>query len=183
MREEIDAEEPWAAFEARLRASELPEPPPGLRQRCLPPGTARDRQPEQAPGILVVEDQPNIRRLIQVHLERAGYRVDLAADGLEGLAHVAADPPDLIILDVMMPNLDGLRVVERLKSDPRTSEIPVIMLTARSSDVQVREGLLEGADLYLAKPFDPEQLREIVDRMVSLLGTPENPPSQRRWQK
>jgi two-component system phosphate regulon response regulator PhoB len=74
-------------------------------------------------------------------------------------------------------------VLERLKDDPRTGEIPVIMLTARGDDDHMRRGLREGADLYMPKPFDPEALRAVVDRFMAVIGTPENPPPLRRWLK
>lgn len=183
MQEARDWDEAWEAFDAALRRAERPEPPPGLRERCLPPGAVRFRRRDLPFRILVVDDQPNIRRLIQVHLEKAGYAVDLACDGLEGLERVDTERPDLIVLDMMMPHLDGLQVLERLKSDPRTGEIPVVVLSARGSDAQIREGLLQGADLYLSKPFDPAALREIIDRTTALLGTPENPPPVRVWLK
>lgn len=181
MQEVRDWDESWAAFDSALRSAELPEPPPGLRERCLPPGAERFRRPKLPFRILVVEDQPNIRRLLQVHLERAGYVVDLACDGLEGLERVGTERPDLIVLDMMMPNLDGLQVLERLKADPQTGEIPVVVLSARDSDVQIREGLLGGADMYLSKPFDPEAFRALIDRTTALIGTPENPAPVRRW--
>jgi CheY-like chemotaxis protein len=168
-------EEAWEAFDATLRGVELPEPPASLRDRCLPP--------RRACRVLAVDDEPNIRRLIQTHLSRAGYQVLLACDGEEALALARAEQPEIIILDVMMPGMDGFQVLEALKSDPRTSESMVVMLTARSGDDPMRYSLRAGVDLYLTKPFHPEELRAVIDRFAAVLGTPENPPPLRRWPK
>jgi DNA-binding response OmpR family regulator len=83
----------------------------------------------------------------------------------------------------MMPELDGFQVLETLKGDPRTAEIPVLMLTARSTDDDIRDGWHRGNDFYLTKPFNPQELRTVIDRIVAVLGTPENPPPLRRWLK
>jgi CheY-like chemotaxis protein len=172
---------PDAAFDAALRRLRRPEPDPSLAARCLPEELRAERR--RPFRILAVDDEPAIRRLIQVHLERAGYEVLLAGDGPEALTQVSARRPDLIILDVIKPGPDGFQVLEALKEDPRTGEIPVIMLTARGDDDTMRHGLREGADLYMAKPFDPQALRAVVDRFLAVLGTPENPPPVRRWLK
>jgi two-component system, OmpR family, alkaline phosphatase synthesis response regulator PhoP len=175
-------EEAWAAFDAALRDLESPggEPDPSLRNGCLAAiGSAGLR----ACRILAVDDEPNIRRLIQVHLSRAGYQVAAAGDGAEALAQVRSRPPDLIILDVMMPGLTGLQVLEALKDDPETAAIPVIMLTAKGDDDHIRQASRTGADVYMTKPFNPEELRTVVERMAAVLGTPENPPPLRRWLK
>ena len=168
-------EEAWEAFDAALRSVELPEPEPSLRNRCLPQ--------RRVCRVLAVDDEPSIRRLIQVHLSRAGYRVILARDGQEALALARSERPEIILLDVMMPRLDGFQVLDALKSDPRTSESMVVMLTARSGDDPMRYSLRAGADLYLTKPFHPEELRAVMDRIAAVLGTPENPPPLRRWPK
>lgn len=175
--EEMERE--WRAFDADLRALNDAPVPVSLRDRCLPPGQG------DAPSwrILVVDDEPAIRRLVTVNLERAGYAVRQAADGTTALEEVEVDHPDLIILDVFMPGPNGFRVLEILKSDPRTAAIPVLMLTAASRDDQVRRSWVTGCDLHMPKPFNPAELLRVVERMLAVLGTPDEPPPVRHWQK
>jgi two-component system, OmpR family, alkaline phosphatase synthesis response regulator PhoP len=125
--------------------------------------------------ILVVDDDPAVSRLVEINLAQVGYQVQLAADGEEALALVAAAKPDLIILDVMMPRLDGFEALKRLRADPGTAEIPVIMLTARAQDEDVFEGYGRGAQWYLTKPFAPNELRAAVRRILGG-GTGEEAP-------
>jgi CheY-like chemotaxis protein len=187
-------DETWAAFDAALRSVARPGPDPSLRNRCLPEtfdvrdaNEARETSTlETLPSklrVLVVDDEPNIRRLLQFHLARAGYEVETATDGLEALEQVRLRRPDILILDVMMPGPDGFRVLEALKDDPRTADIQVLMLSAKSRDDDIRHGWQSGNDFYMTKPFNPEELRTVVDRIAAVLGTPENPPPQRRWSK
>jgi DNA-binding NarL/FixJ family response regulator len=127
--------------------------------------------------VLVIEDEPDIRELIRINLELDGHRVVLAVDGEDGLAAARRQRPDVIVLDVMMPNIDGWQVLAELKasSDPVAS-VPVLMLTARASPMDRLRGGIEGALRYLTKPFSPVQLREAVQD--SLTGAPE--PARRR---
>ena len=104
--------------------------------------------------ILVVDDLPDNVEIIRVRLESQNYAVETAADGLEALERVAASPPDLILLDVMMPRLNGIEAVKRLKADPTLPFVPVILLTAMSETREVIHGLDAGADEYLTKPVD-----------------------------
>ena len=171
-------EESWAAFDAALRSVERAGPDASLRERCLP----RRARPSIR-RVLVVDDEPNIRRLVGFHLEQAGYEVLAAVNGREALERTRADRPDLIVLDVMMPELDGFQVLDALKGAPETVEIPVLMLTARSSDDDIRHGWHGGNDFYLTKPFNPRELLLVVERIAEVLGTPENPPPLRRWLK
>jgi DNA-binding response OmpR family regulator len=113
--------------------------------------------------VLVVDDDPAIRRVLLQTLELEGYEVDQAADGEEALTHIAVSFPDLVILDVMMPKLDGFGVVERLRGDPQTSKLPVILLTARSSTEDQWEGWQRGVDYYMTKPFDVEELLRFME--------------------
>jgi two-component system alkaline phosphatase synthesis response regulator PhoP len=116
--------------------------------------------------ILVVDDDPAVSRLVEINLTQSGYQVQLAADGEEALALVAAAKPDLVILDVMMPRLDGFEALKRLRADPASAEIPVIMLTAKAQDEDVFEGYGRGAQWYLTKPFAPNELRAAVRRVL-----------------
>src|ERR1035438_3821702 len=126
-----------------------------------------------AKRILGVDDERHIVRLIQVNLERAGYEVLTAADGQQALETVAKEHPDLIVLDWMMPQLNGMETLKRLKANPATADIPVIMLTAKSQDADVFKGWQSGVDCYLTKPFNPMELLTFVKRIFQDL---ENPP-------
>ena len=118
--------------------------------------------------ILTCDDEKHIVRLIQVNLERQGYEVVTAYNGAEALAAVAAEKPDLIVLDVMMPEMTGFEVLEELKKNPETENIPVIMLTARSQDADVLRGWQSGVECYLTKPFNPMELIAFVKRIFSM---------------
>lgn len=117
--------------------------------------------------VLVVDDDPVIRGLLEVNLELEGYEVRLAVDGSDALAQVAAEHPDLVLLDIMMPGIDGWEVAQQLKGDERTAHIPVAFLTARAMGTDVKRGTDLGADAYVTKPFDPEELLELVGRLVT----------------
>ena len=117
--------------------------------------------------ILVVDDHPHVVRLVRAALGRT-HDVVGAANGEEALAMVAARRPALILLDVLMPVLDGFRVLHRLRSDPGTANLPVIMLTALDGDHDLVLGLSLGADSYLTKPFDPRDLAILVSRQVEM---------------
>ena len=118
------------------------------------------------PVVLVIEDEPDLRNLLDRQLDRAGYRVLLAEDGLEGLDAASREAVDLVLLDLMLPHLDGLEVCRRLKRDARTSRLPVIMLTAKGEPVDRIVGLELGADDYITKPFN---LRELLLRIAAVL--------------
>ncbi|MCC6982350.1 MAG: response regulator [Bauldia sp.] len=118
--------------------------------------------------ILVVDDAADNRAILRDRLESQGYRVTTANDGEEAIARVKAEPPDLILLDVMMPKLDGISALRRLKADPDLPFIPVILLTARSDTADVVGGLDAGADEYLAKPIDHLSLVARVKAMLRL---------------
>ena len=115
--------------------------------------------------ILAVDDERHIVRLVEVNLQRAGYEVVTAYDGREALEKVKSENPDLVVLDVMMPYMDGFEVLKNLKSDPATAEIPVIMLTAKAQDADVFRGWQSGVDCYLTKPFNPMELLTFVKRI------------------
>jgi DNA-binding response OmpR family regulator len=116
--------------------------------------------------ILVIEDEPDILELIEYNLGRAGFRVSGARDGEDGLAQALRDPPDLVLLDLMLPSLSGLDVCRRLRESPATREVPVIMVTAKGEEVDVVAGLEAGADDYITKPF---AVRILVARIQAVL--------------
>lgn len=119
------------------------------------------------PLVLVADDDPDILDLVRYRLERSGYIVATAADGAEALALAGSLGPSLAVLDVMMPSLNGFEVTRRLREDPATARIPVILLTARAQEADVQEGFAAGADDYLRKPFSP---RELSARVQAVLG-------------
>jgi CheY-like chemotaxis protein len=121
--------------------------------------------------ILVADDDPVILRLLQVNFNLEGYEVHTATRGEEALEKAKEHLPDIILLDVMMPGVDGWEVCRRLKEDQATAAIPVIFLSARAQDQDRRRGYELGVVAYVTKPFDPGELIEVVQR--SLGGTPE----------
>lgn len=123
--------------------------------------------------VLVVEDEEDVRRLVKVLLERAGHDVAEAANGLEALTRVQAETPDLIVLDVTMPELDGWQTLERLRD---LCEVPVLMLTARAGELDKVRGLKGGADDYVTKPFGRQ---ELLARVEALLRRTSGPPEVR----
>jgi phosphate regulon transcriptional regulator PhoB len=108
--------------------------------------------------VLIVEDEPDIRELVVHHLKREGYQVSVAASGEEALRQVQASPPDLVLLDLMMPAMNGLEVCRRLRQDPVTASLPIVMLTAKGDEIDRVLGLEIGADDYVVKPFSPKEL-------------------------
>jgi diguanylate cyclase (GGDEF)-like protein len=113
--------------------------------------------------ILIIDDDPNISLLLKVNLENAGYAVIRAGDGIEGVALALREKPALIILDIMMPNINGFEVCRRLRENNDTSLIPVIMLSARGQPLDKITGLKLGADDYITKPFDIDELFARID--------------------
>ena len=123
----------------------------------------------KARKILVVDDDELLSELIAHKLRQIGYEVSLAEDGEKALAAIEADPPDAIILDGMMPGIDGFDVLRTVKASPATSAIPIIMLSARTMEKDVVGGLSLGADDYMVKPF---MVEELVMRLNRLLNKP-----------
>jgi DNA-binding response OmpR family regulator len=124
--------------------------------------TAKARQPIAVTGhrgrVLVVEDEPDQQELLRYNLTREGYQVTCAEDGRQALAAVRNQPLELIVLDLMLPGMDGLEVCRTLRSDPTTASIPILMLTAKAEDSDVVAGLELGADDYVTKPYGPRIL-------------------------
>lgn len=118
-----------------------------------------------AKKILACDDEKNILRLIQVNLERAGFEVITASDGKEALHKVLHDRPDLVVLDVMMPYMDGFEVLQNMQRNAATRNIPVIMLTAKAQDSDIFRGWQSGVYCYLTKPFNPGELLSFVKRI------------------
>lgn len=116
--------------------------------------------------ILVVDDEKHILELIRFNLEKEGFKVLTAEDGAEALNLVRMEQPDLIVLDIMLPGMDGFEVCEMLSQDPSTRDIPIIMLSARAAEPDKVRGLEKGADDYVTKPFSP---RELVARVKARL--------------
>lgn len=119
--------------------------------------------------ILVVDDEVNIRELARLYLEQEGFQVITAADGNQAIEHIRYDQPSLVVLDLMLPDIDGWEVCRKVRS---TSDLPIIMLTARSEDVDKIVGLELGADDYMTKPFNP---RELVARIKAVLRRSSTP--------
>jgi DNA-binding response OmpR family regulator len=118
-------------------------------------------------SVLVVDDDPDVCDLVTYKLEQSGFEVRRASDGDAALREVAKRIPDLVLLDIMMPGISGLEVLERLRSDQATAVIPVVMLTAKAQENDVERGFQLGADDYVVKPFSP---RELVRRVTAVLS-------------
>jgi DNA-binding response OmpR family regulator len=121
----------------------------------------------ERPVVLAADDDEDILGLVAFRLERSGYTVIQARDGEEALALAMMELPDLAVLDVMMPTLDGFELTRRLRAEEATSRMPIILLTARAQDADVQRGFEAGADDYLRKPFSPNELRA---RVQAILG-------------
>ncbi len=121
-----------------------------------------------ATRVLVVDDDPVIRQLICVNLELEGYEVHTAVDGQDCLDKVKEVHPAVVTLDIMMPRLDGWEAAARLRSDPSTADIKVVLLSARAQEADLRRGDRIGVDAYLTKPFDPDELIDTVRRLTEL---------------
>ena len=123
---------------------------------------------QKHPLVLVADDDPDILSLVTLRLERSGYEVVAAGDGEEAVARALARTPDLALLDVMMPKLDGYQVTERLRSEEATRFLPVILLTARIQEADIARGIEAGADDYVEKPFSTQELSARVQAVLGL---------------
>ncbi len=117
--------------------------------------------------ILIVEDEESLLKLESILLTTKGYLVQGATTGLAALEAVAAEAPDLILLDIMLPELDGFEVCERLKKDPKTRRIPIILLTARRTPEDISRGEEVGADRYITKPFKSAMIMETIEQLLN----------------
>ncbi len=126
--------------------------------------------------ILIVDDEPDLIELLRANLESEDFMVESAKDGETGLKLAMADPPHLLVLDLMLPGIDGLEVCRRLRNHPRTADLPIIVLTAKAAEVDQIVGLRVGADDYVTKPFSP---KELVARVQALLRRASKPPASK----
>jgi len=122
---------------------------------------------ESRPRVVIADDDPDIRRLVEMTVTNAGCDVTVASDGEEALERVRETKPDLIILDVLMPRMDGWEVARALKSDPATRDVPVMFLTSRGQEHDVLEGFDSGAVDYMVKPFSPRELQVRVRTVLA----------------
>ena len=116
--------------------------------------------------MLFADDDPGMRAIVLMNLEAEGFEVTVVRDGEAALAAIETTLPDLIVLDVMMPGRDGYDVLRQLKDEPRTASIPVVLLTAKAADTDVWEGWKSGADYYMTKPFDPDELARFAHHVL-----------------
>lgn len=130
----------------------------------------------QKPKILLIEDEEDIAALLKLQADIAGYRMIVEVDGLNGLHAVEREKPDLVILDIMLPGMSGLDVCRKIKTDPELKNIPVIMLSAKSEELDVVLGLELGADDYVSKPFSPKILFSRVRAVLRRGKEPEKAP-------
>jgi DNA-binding response OmpR family regulator len=124
--------------------------------------------------VLVVDDDPVIRRLIEVNLDLEGYEVLQAGDGHAALDLMHAEDVDLVVLDVMMPNLNGWEVREQMLQDQRLEDVPVIFLSARAQDADMQRGSEMRATAYVTKPFDPVEFLDLVAEILEVSGPPDH---------
>ena len=120
-----------------------------------------------AKRVLIVEDEPNIVISLEFLMQREGYDVTVAGDGEAALDRVAKETPDLVVLDVMLPKVNGFEVCRRIRAEPRWRSVKILILTARGRDMEVAKGLGLGADAYVTKPFST---KDLVARIKQLLG-------------
>ncbi|MFO1406421.1 MAG: response regulator [Steroidobacteraceae bacterium] len=118
------------------------------------------------PGILVVDDQPDLRLLIRLTFEGMGYDVHEAASGEAALDACASRPPDVVLLDVMLPGIDGYEVCRRIKADPGLGRVQVVLMTAGHQETERARARVAGADRYVAKPFSPAQMLDLVRSLL-----------------
>jgi CheY-like chemotaxis protein len=117
--------------------------------------------------VMVVDDDPDIRRMLRVFFWTRGLEVAEAENGMQALMLVKREKPDIVLLDIMMPDIDGFEVCRRLKLDPETGSIPIVFISARTGKEHIEQGLSLGADGYVTKPFDPATL---LDKIVEVAG-------------
>jgi CheY-like chemotaxis protein len=127
--------------------------------------------------ILIVDDEPYMLRIIELSLRKGGHQLIVGRNGREAVALALREKPRAIVMDVLMPEMDGLQALRAVRQDPATAAIPVIMLTARGQILTRQEAEASGASLFLTKPFSPTQLLNEVERLIAPQTSPEGIPS------
>jgi DNA-binding response OmpR family regulator len=122
--------------------------------------------------VFVVDDEPDVVELLRTILDGAGFDVEVSTDGRVALASLIANPPDLFVIDIMMPDLDGFELLKLLRMDPRGATIPVLILSARTAPQDQIESLQLGANAYVCKPFSPRELVRQIEQLVGQEGSP-----------
>jgi two-component system, OmpR family, alkaline phosphatase synthesis response regulator PhoP len=117
-------------------------------------------------NVLVADDEKHVARLVQVNLERLGHKVELVHDGQEALDVILTGDYDVVVLDIMMPNRDGLEVLREIRRHQGTKHLKVVLLTVKAQDSDVIRGIEAGADYYLTKPFNPDEVAHLVEEIV-----------------
>jgi DNA-binding response OmpR family regulator len=133
------------------------------------------------PRILIVDDEPEAVELVEFNLKQAGFDVTCAGDGAEALTKARAELPNLVVLDLMLPEIDGLEICRMLRRDPATAALPIIMLTAKAAEIDRIIGLEVGADDYVTKPFSPRELVLRVKKMLSRTRAPDPASGELRF--
>jgi two-component system alkaline phosphatase synthesis response regulator PhoP len=121
----------------------------------------------KTPSVLIADDEPNILLSLQFLMKKTGYEVRTAKDGEEALAEISRAAPDLVLLDVMMPKIDGFSICERIRANPEWNDVRIIMLTARGRDIEREKGLALGADDYITKPFSTKDAIARVEAVIA----------------
>ncbi len=124
-------------------------------------------------SILIVDDEPMTRNLLRLMLKGSGFEIDEAEDGMTALEKVQAHKPDVMLLDVMMPGVDGLTVCKRLRADAETADLPIVILSAKTTQSAIQAGLDAGANLYLTKPV---RIKNLLESIQSVVGKPSAVP-------
>ena len=158
---------------ARGQGSDIQETVTAMTDPAEPPSAPAAPATAPPARVLIVDDEPNILLSLQFLMKKAGYAVRTATDGEQALAEIARERPDIVLLDVMMPKLDGFSVCQRIKAAPEWREVRVIMLTARGRDVEREKGRTLGADDYITKPF---ATKDAMDRVAAALARPAAAP-------
>ena len=122
--------------------------------------------------ILIADDEPTIVRLMEFILARQGHEMIVAVNGEEALQKIRTEQPDLVLLDIMMPRIDGYEVAQQLRADPATAALPIIMLSAKAQEEDIRRGVEVGVDEYVTKPFSPEHLVHVVSEYLKRIQKP-----------